>query len=63
MTRSTYCTNCKKNVEMIEEKYLKLANSRLVIEGYCSVCKIKLLKAKVMPQSGKKPHTKWRKRH
>jgi len=42
----------------MDEKYLKLANNRLVIEGYCSVCKISLWKAKVMPRAGKKPRVK-----
>jgi hypothetical protein len=42
------------NVEIINSKYIKLANSRLVIEGYCAICSTKLLKTKVMPKSGKK---------
>jgi hypothetical protein len=42
------------NVEIINSKYIKLANSRLAIEGYCAICSTKLLKTKVMPKSGKK---------
>jgi hypothetical protein len=42
------------NVEIINCKYIKLANSRLAIEGYCSICSTKLLKTKVMPKSGRK---------
>ncbi|HEY6404475.1 MAG TPA: DUF5679 domain-containing protein [Nitrososphaeraceae archaeon] len=50
----TYCTNCKRNVEMINISYQKLANNRLAIEGYCITCSVKLLKTKVMPKSGVK---------
>ena len=42
------------NVEIINTKYIKLANSRLAIEGYCAICSTKLLKTNVMPKSGKK---------
>jgi hypothetical protein len=52
--KQTYCTRCKANVEIINSKYIKLANSRLAIEGYCAICSTKLLKTKVMPKSGKK---------
>jgi hypothetical protein len=37
---------------MINTNYIKLANNRLVIEGYCVRCSSKLLKTKVMPKSG-----------
>lgn len=37
---------------MINTNYIKLANNRLVIEGYCVRCSGKLLKTKVMPKSG-----------
>ena len=50
----TYCTKCKRNVEMINIRYNKLANNRLAIEGYCITCSCKLLKTKVMPKSGVK---------
>ncbi len=46
------------NVEIINSKYIKLANSRLVIEGYCAICSTKLLKTKVMPKSGMKKKKK-----
>ena len=42
------------NVDIINSKYIKLANSRLAIEGNCAICSTKLLKTKVMPKSGKK---------
>jgi hypothetical protein len=50
----TYCTNCKRNVEMINISYNKLANNRLAIEGYCITCSGKLLKTRVMPKYGVK---------
>ena len=37
---------------MINTNYIKLANNRLVIEGYCVTCSSKLLKTKVMSKSG-----------
>jgi hypothetical protein len=40
------------NVEMTNINYVRLANNRLVIEGYCVRCSDKLLKTKVMPRSG-----------
>jgi hypothetical protein len=40
------------NVEMTTINYLKLANNRLAIEGYCVRCSSKLLKTRVMPTSG-----------
>jgi hypothetical protein len=46
------------NVEMTNINYIKLANSRLVMEGYCVRCSGKLLKTKVMPKSGMKKKKK-----
>jgi hypothetical protein len=46
------------NVEMININYIRLANNRLVIEGYCVRCSGKLLKTKVMPKSGMKKKKK-----
>jgi hypothetical protein len=40
------------NVEMTNINYVRLANSRLVIEGYCIKCSSKLLKTRIMPRSG-----------
>jgi hypothetical protein len=40
------------NVEMTNINYVRLANNRLVIEGYCIKCSSKLLKTRVMPRSG-----------
>ncbi len=42
------------NIEMTNVNYIKLANNRLAIEGYCIKCSGKLLKTKVMPKSGMK---------
>jgi hypothetical protein len=50
--KQTYCTTCKKNVEMTNLNYIRLANNRLAIEGYCAICSGKLLKTKVMPKTG-----------
>jgi hypothetical protein len=46
------------NVEMTNINYIRLANNRLVIEGYCVRCSGKLLKIKVMPKSGIKKKKK-----
>jgi hypothetical protein len=46
------------NVEMTNINYLRLANNRLAIEGYCVRCSGKLLKTKVMPKSGIKKKKK-----
>jgi hypothetical protein len=46
------------NVEMTNINYLRLANNRLAIEGYCVRCSGKLLKTKVMPKSGMKKKKK-----
>jgi hypothetical protein len=46
------------NVEMTNINYIRLANNRLVIEGYCVRCSGKLLKTKVMPKSGIKKKKK-----
>lgn len=37
---------------MTNLNYIRLANNRLAIEGYCVTCSSKLLKTKVMPRSG-----------
>lgn len=39
---------------MTNINYVRLANNRLAIEGYCVRCSDKLLKTKVMPKSGMK---------
>jgi hypothetical protein len=43
---------------MTNINYIKLANNRLAIEGYCVKCSGKLLKTKVMPKSGMKKKKK-----
>jgi hypothetical protein len=40
------------NVEMTNINYIRLANNRFAIEGYCVRCSDKLLKTKDMPKSG-----------
>jgi len=49
--KQTYCTKCKINVEIVDGRYVRLANKRVIVEGQCSRCGIKLLKAKVMPRN------------
>ena len=49
--KQTYCTNCKMNVDIVDGKYVRLANKRAVFEGHCSKCGVKLIKAKVMPRN------------
>lgn len=49
--KQTYCTGCKMNVDIIDGKYVRLANNRVVYGGQCSQCGIKLIKAKVMPRN------------
>lgn len=39
------------NVEITDSRFARLANKRAVIEGRCSKCGMKLIKAKVMPRS------------
>lgn len=51
VARQTYCTNCKQNVDIVDGKYLRLANKRAVIEGQCPACGTKLLKAKLLPRN------------
>jgi hypothetical protein len=49
--KQTYCTNCKMNVDIVDGKYVRLANKRAVFEGQCANCGTKLIKAKVMPRN------------
>lgn len=49
--KQTYCTACKMNVDIDDGRYVRLANNRAVIEGRCSLCGTKLIKAKVMPRN------------
>jgi RNase P subunit RPR2 len=49
--KQTYCTTCKTNVDIIDGKYVRLANNRAVFGGQCSQCGTKLTKARVMPRS------------
>lgn len=47
--KQTYCTNCRMNVDLVDSKYVRLANKRAIIEGQCSQCGSRLMKAKIMP--------------
>jgi len=49
--KQTYCTNCKMNVDIANGRFARLANKRVIIEGQCSQCGMKLIKAKVMPRN------------
>ena len=53
--RRAYCTNCKVLVDLRLSTYVRLANYRAVIEGYCPICNSVLLNTRVMPTSSKKP--------
>jgi hypothetical protein len=39
------------NVDIVDGRYVRLANKRVIVEGQCSQCGMKLLKAKVMPRN------------
>ena len=41
----------KMNVDNVNGNYVRLANSRIIFEGRCSKCGMKLIKAKVMPRN------------
>lgn len=51
ITRQTYCTSCKQNVQLVDGKYVRLANNRAILEGQCSLCGAKLMKAKLLPRN------------
>ncbi len=51
VSRQAYCTVCKMNVEIVNSKFVRLANNRSVIEGQCGVCGVKLMKAKLLPRN------------
>jgi len=50
-----YCTNCKLLVDIRSSTYVRLANHRAAIEGFCPICNSVLLNTRVMPTSSKKP--------
>jgi hypothetical protein len=37
-------------VDITDGKYVRLANNRVIFEGRCSRCGVKLIKAKLMPR-------------
>jgi hypothetical protein len=51
IVRQTFCTFCKQNVQIADGRYVRLANNRAVIEGWCSLCGTKLIKAKLLPRN------------
>jgi RNase P subunit RPR2 len=53
--RRAYCTNCKLVVDIRSSSYVRLANHKAAIEGFCPICNSVLLNARVMPTSSKKP--------
>jgi RNase P subunit RPR2 len=57
-----YCTNCKLVVDIRSSSYVRLANRKAVIEGFCPICNSVLLNARVMPTSSKKPRGNKRRR-
>lgn len=50
-----YCTKCKLEVELRSWGYVRLANSRLAVQGFCPACNSVLFKTRVMPTSSRKP--------
>jgi hypothetical protein len=59
---STYCTVCKTSVNLSDIKFVKLANNMAAIEGNCTVCRIRLIKGKIMPKTGKNPLQKYKRK-
>ncbi len=55
--RRAYCTICKNVVDIRSSSYVRLANHRAAIEGFCPICNSILLSTRVMPTSSKK--TEW----
>jgi hypothetical protein len=53
--RRAYCTICKIIVDIRSSSYVRLANHRAAIEGFCPICNSILLNTRIMPTSSKKP--------
>lgn len=58
----TFCTFCKTLVEISEIKFVKLANNMVAIQGTCTGCGNNVLKGRVLPNTGKNPLTKYRRK-
>ena len=50
LNTETYCIECKKNTIIINSYFQRLANSRAIINGNCSICNSNILKGKVIPK-------------
>ena len=37
----TYCVNCRKNIENVDQKMVRTKNNRLIMQSKCSACEIK----------------------
>ena len=37
----TYCVNCRKNTENVDQKMVRTKNNRLIMQSKCSACGIK----------------------
>ena len=37
----TYCVNCRKNIENVDQKMVRTKNNRLIMQLKCSACEIK----------------------
>ena len=37
----TYCVNCRKNTENVDQKMVRTKNNRLIVQLKCSACEIK----------------------
>ena len=37
----TYCVNCRKNTENVDQKMVRTKNNRLIMQLKCSACEIK----------------------
>lgn len=58
----TFCTFCKTLVEISEIKFVKLANNMVASQGTCTGCGNNVLKGRVLPNTGKNPLTKYRRK-
>ena len=47
---------------MSDIKFVKLANNKVTIYGYCNSCGTGSMKGRVMPKTGKNPLAKYRRK-
>lgn len=57
-----FCTACKSTVSISEIKFVKLANNKMTIHGYCNSCGTGIMKGRVMPKTGKNPLAKYKRK-